>query len=78
MSSLTAGASAEAEGAGPGAESPQTQGDLPEVAQTSGNVCSSLIAPRVTGKGLAAGREASPTTVFFGVHIPSPQEAVCS
>lgn len=48
--SLTAGASAEAEGADPEAEVPQTQGGFPEAAQTSGNVCSSLVAPGVMGK----------------------------
>lgn len=45
MSSLTAGASAEAGGAGLGAEGPQTQGGLPEASRTSGNVCFSLAVP---------------------------------
>ena len=68
MSLLTAGVSAEAEGAGPEDEGSQTQGGLPEVAQTSGNVCSSLVAPGVTGKGLAATeREAT-----LCVHMLSP------
>lgn len=77
MSSLTAGASAEAEGAGPGAEGPQTQGGLPEAARTSGNVCFSLVAPGMMGKGLAAGREATPI-LYSSVYTSSAFSKLCA
>lgn len=48
---LTVGAAAVAEGAGPGAEDPQIQGDLPEASRTSGNACSSSAAPGLRGRG---------------------------
>lgn len=70
MNLLTAGASAEAEGAGPEDAGFQTQGGLPEVAQTSGNVYFSLVVPGVMKKGLAAGGEATPYIV--PICVPSP------
>lgn len=70
MNLLTVGASAEAEGAGPGDEGSQTQGGLPEVAQTSGNVYFSLVVPGVMKKELAAGGEA--TSYIVPTCVPSP------
>lgn len=69
MSSLTAGASAEAEGAGPGAEDPQTQGGLPEASRTSGNVCFSLVAPG-GGKGWQQGEK--PLLILYSPVYTSP------
>lgn len=65
VNSLTAGAFAEAEGASLGAEDPQTQVDLPEVAEISGNVCFSLVVSRVRQDRQTAGEETIPYLVFI-------------
>lgn len=47
---LTVGAAAEAGGAGPGAEDPQIQGDLPEASRTSENAYSFSAASGLRGR----------------------------